>query len=79
MLPAEECRWKCAPTSLAAPAVDTFGSTQHPTNRSKLWAPAPSSHPQGTSRRFGFAKFTSPSAAQAALEALRGTRLHGGC
>ncbi|PRW58932.1 CUGBP Elav-like family member 5 [Chlorella sorokiniana] len=32
---------------------------------------------KGTSRRFGFAKFTSPSAAQAALEALRGTQLHG--
>ena len=33
-------------------------------------------HP-GTSRRFGFAKFADRSAADAALEALRGTLLHG--
>jgi hypothetical protein len=31
----------------------------------------------GTSRRFGFAKFHTQEAAQAALDALRGTLLHG--
>lgn len=31
----------------------------------------------GTSRRFGFAKFAERGAAEAALEALRGTLLHG--